>query len=140
MSGTQKPLRFAKPPMPQLGPKVARFGSIMRLYPAFWPLAALGAVILLAGCIGEPQTYYAAKPVVLQRHAVARALKKSALAPPAPTLTPVLSAPILSDPVLSPPVLSADEKQQLFQEFQASQRLKDPIPTAPGATAPGEAP
>ena len=123
MSGTQEPSRSAKPAMPHLTPKLARFGATLRLYFVFRTFAAFGAAILLAGCIGEPRTYYEAKPIVLQRHAVARASKK--LPPPssAPALTPVLSAP----------VLSVDEKQQLFQEFQASQGPKDPIATAPGA-------
>ncbi len=97
----------------------------MRMSPALRTLAAFGAAILMAGCIGEPRTYYAAKPIVLQRHAAARVGKKSAPVPPAPNVTPVLPAPILS----------ADEKQQLFEDFQASQDPKDATATAPG-TAP----
>lgn len=104
--------------MPFLNPGMTQFRFTMRLYSAFWSLVAFGAAILLAGCIGEPRTYYAAKPIVLQQPAVARISKRSAPSPSAPALAPVLSA---------------DEKQQLFQNFQASQGLKDPVVTAPGA-------
>ncbi len=82
--------------------------------PASRLLVAFGAVVLLAGCIGEPRTYFAAKPIMLQRRAVAQVWTKSAPAPPAPPL-------------------SADEKQQLFQEFQASQSFKGHMVTAPQA-------
>lgn len=112
--------------------------SDMRRYPAFRCLVAFGAAVLLAGCVGEPRTYDAAKPIVLQRRAVSRVSKTPVPASSAPTSTPVsstpiLSAPVLSAPVLSTPVLSTDEKQQLFQDFQASQGIKEPIVTAPGA-------
>ena len=99
-------------------------------------LAAFGAAFLLSGCIGEPRTYYAAKPIVLQQRPVARVSKKSA---PAPS-TLILSTPVLSASNTEAPILSADEKQQLFHDFQASQGRKDPTPAAPGPTAAGAAP
>lgn len=99
------------------------FKSAVRPYGVFRYVVAFGAAVLLAGCVGEPQTYYAAKPIVLQPRAVAQVRKKPAPAPLAPA----------SAPNLSTPNLSTDEKQQLFQEFQASQRLKDPVAVAPRA-------
>lgn len=76
---------------------------------AFWSIAAFG-VVLISGCVGEPQTFYAAEPVVLESHAIVRALVRPTPAAVAPTLT-------------------ADEKQRLFQNFQQLQGLKSQAAT-----------
>lgn len=74
-----------------------------------WLTVAFGAAFLLGGCIGEPRTYYAAKPIVLE-----------------PRVTPRITArAVHAAPVASAPNLTAAEKERLFQKFQRSQRLKD---------------
>jgi hypothetical protein len=128
MSGTQESSRTARPATPFLNPKAVQFRSTMGPYPAFRYLIAFGAALLLTSCVGEPKTYYEAEPIVLQRRAATRVSKK-----PAPTLSAPTSATVLSAPVQSAPVLSTDEKQQLFQDFEASQGRKDPVVIAPGA-------
>lgn len=64
----------------------------------FLPVAVLTA-LLLSGCVGEPQTFYAADPVEPEHHVVARTLVRSM-------------------PTVVAPTLSAGEKQRLFQDFQ----------------------
>ncbi len=76
----------------------------MRICTSPWSIAALGAAVLLGGCVGEPQTFYAAKSIVLGRPTAARL-------PPKPV------------PALAAPTLSAGEKTRLFQDFQQSQGL-----------------
>lgn len=118
MSGTHELSRFAKPAMRHLFFRVVHFRLARRCGPASRYLITFGAAILLAGCIGAPRTYYVAKPIVIQRPAVARISRKS---------VPASSA------LTSSAALSADEKQKLFEAFQASQGFKDPMVTAPGA-------
>lgn len=64
-------------------------------------VAAVFGVALLGGCVGAPQTFHAAKPVVPGRPAALRTVPRPS--PPAA------------------PALSASEKRRLFQEFQQSQ-------------------
>jgi len=70
----------------------------MHIRIALLPVAAF-VVVLLTGCVGEPQTFYAADPVVPEHRVVAQALVRSSPAAVAPTL-------------------SALQKQQLFRGFQ----------------------
>lgn len=79
-----------------------------------WLTVAFGAAFLLGGCIGEPRTYYAAKPIVLEPRVTPRIAARAAHA-----------APVASAPNLTAPALTAAEKERLFQKFQRSQRLKD---------------
>ena len=65
------------------------------------PIAVL-ALMPLSGCVGEPQTFYAAEPAVPQHRVAAR-------------------VPVRSSPSVVAPTLSADEKQRLFQGFQQLQ-------------------
>lgn len=65
-------------------------------------IAVFFAAMLLSGCVGEPQTFYAAEPVVPEPHVIAR-------------------APVRPAPAVIAPTLSADEKQRLFQDFQQLQ-------------------
>ena len=58
-------------------------------------------VALLGGCVGAPQTFHAARPVVPGRPAALRMVSR----PPPPAA----------------PTLSASEKRRLFREFQQSQ-------------------
>ena len=58
--------------------------------------------MLLSGCVGEPQTFYAAEPVVTEPHIVAR-------------------VPVRPTPAVIAPTLSAEEKQRLFQDFRQLQ-------------------
>jgi len=78
----------------------------MRVFLAVLHVAALGTGVLLTACTREPPTYHAAKPIVLQRRAAAQVRARAA-------------------PALPAPALSADERQRLFQDFQASQSFKD---------------
>ncbi len=80
-----------------------------------WSAAAIGAVVMLGGCVGEPRTFYEAKPVVPPRPAALRA--------PAP---PMVTAPA--------PVLSRAAKERLFRGFQQSQSLKQRTLTDQEAT------
>ena len=73
-----------------------------------WPVAAFCATALLGGCVGEPQTFHAAPPMVLQPRPVAQASTRSVSAKPA---------------------LSTAEKQRLFQAFQRSQDQKASMAT-----------
>jgi len=83
----------------------------MRLFRTSRLIVALGAAIVMVGCTGEPRTYYAAKSIVLHRHATAQAQTRS-----------VPTASVLA--------LSTDEKERLFRGFQASLGLKgQPITT-----------
>lgn len=118
MSGTHELSRFAKPAKRHLEFSVVQLRLARRCHPAFRYIVTFGAAALLAGCVGEPRTYYAAKPIVVQKTAVPRVSRKSAPAPSAPTSTTALSV---------------HEKQKLFEAFQASQGLKDPMVTTPGA-------
>ena len=68
--------------------------------------AASGLALLPGGCVGVPQTFYAAEPAAPGR-------------PIPPRLAP-RPAPV---PAVSP--LSDNEKRRLFQDFQHSQSLKD---------------
>ena len=72
--------------------------------------AALGLALLPGGCVGVPQTFYAAEPAVPERPAPPRLSSRPAAAP---------AAPILSD----------SEKRRLFQDFQQSQSAKDQATT-----------
>lgn len=63
------------------------------------------AMMLLAGCVGEPQTFYVAEPIVVK--------------PRVPIRSPTRSTPMATSRALS-----TDEKQRLFQGFQQQQRLK----------------
>lgn len=88
----------------------------MRICTAPWSIAALGAAVLLSGCVGKPQTFYVARPIVLER----------------PTAVRMSPKPV---PASLPPALSASEKQRLFQDFQQSQGLtsrtvttQEPVP------------
>lgn len=65
-------------------------------------LIAMFALVLLTGCVGEPQTFYAAEPVVPEHRVAAR-------------------VPVRSSPTIVTPTLSANEKQRLFQDFQQLQ-------------------
>lgn len=87
----------------------------MRVFPVFPPLAALGAGVLLAECAREPQTRRAAEPILLQQRASAHVRARLAPAP-------------------SASAFSADEKQRLFQAFQASQSPKGQAVTTREAT------
>ncbi len=69
------------------------------------PLAAF-AVVLLNGCIGKPQTFYAAKPIAWQQRVTAPGPTKPGLRAGAPTL-------------------SANQKQRLFQGFQQQQAARN---------------
>jgi len=69
-----------------------------------WSAAALAAVILLGGCMGEPQTFYTAKPIVLEPRAT----------------PPIRVRPVRTAPAAPAPALSAAEKEKLFQRFQQS--------------------
>lgn len=64
-------------------------------------VATVFGVALLGGCVGAPQTFHAAQPVVPGRPAALRQVSR----PPSPAV----------------PTLSASEKRRLFQEFQQSQ-------------------
>lgn len=83
---------------------MAQLRHVMYIRIVFSPIAALG-VVLISGCVGEPQTFYAAEPVVLESHTAARA-----------SVRPI--------PAAVAPILTVDEKQRLFQGFQQSQGLK----------------
>lgn len=74
-----------------------------------WPVIAVGAAVLLSGCVGEPKTFPTAEPTLT--------LKPIVLAPRAITRTS-------ARPVA--PALSRAEKERLFQDFQRSQALKAP--------------
>ena len=63
---------------------------------------AIFALALLTGCVGEPQTFYIAEPVVPEHRVAVR-------------------APVRSSPTIIAPTLSADQKQRLFQDFQQLQ-------------------
>jgi len=101
--------------MPLLNPEVTQFRFIMCLRPASRLIVAFGAAVSVAGCAGESRTYYEPQPITLHRHAAQVRTR----------LIPAPSAPALAQPP------SADEKQQLFQEFQASQSFKGQTSTAP---------
>jgi uncharacterized lipoprotein YajG len=87
----------------------------MRGFPTFPLIVVLAAGVLLAGCTREPRTHDAAKPIVLQRRAAAQVRARPA-------------------PALPASALSADEKQRLFQDFQASQSFKGQAVTTQEAT------
>ncbi len=82
----------------------------MRECVSFWPAVVIGAVILLSGCVGQPRTFYAEKPIVLK--------------PPAVFREP--ARPLAAG---SAPALSRAKKERLFQEFQRSQVLKEQAST-----------
>lgn len=73
-------------------------------------VAVLGLALLPGGCVGVPQTFYAAEPAASGRPAPRRL---------SPRLTPVPAASPLSD----------SEKRRLFQDFQHSQSVKDQAAT-----------
>ena len=87
----------------------------MRVFLAVPLAAALGTGVLLTGCTRGPPSYQAAKPIVLQGRASAQARARLA-------------------PALPARALSADEKQRLFQDFQAAQSVKDQAVTTLDAT------
>ena len=72
--------------------------------------AAFGLALLPGGCVGVPQTFYAAEPAAPGRPAPIR-----------------LSPRPASVPAASP--LSDSEKRRLFQDFQHSQSLKNEAAT-----------
>jgi hypothetical protein len=74
-------------------------------------VAVFGLAFLLGGCVGVPQTFYAAEPVVPEHPAAPRLLPRPAPAPIAPAL-------------------SDSEKRRLFQDFQQSQGAKDEAATS----------
>ena len=73
--------------------------------------AAFGLALLPGGCVGVPQTFYAADPVAPERPAPPWLSSKAAPAPAASTL-------------------SESEKRRLFRDFQQSQSLKGEAATA----------
>ena len=77
---------------------------------ALLAVAAFGLALLPGGCVGMPQTFYAAEPAAPGRPVPPRLLPR-----PAPV------------PAASP--LSDSEKRRLFQDFQHSQRVKDQAAT-----------
>ena len=83
---------------------------VMLVNNALLAVAAFGLALLPGGCVGVPQTFYAAEPAAPERSAP-------------PRLSP-RPAPV---PVASP--LSDSEKRRLFQDFQHSQSLKDQAAT-----------
>ncbi len=87
----------------------------MRVFLAVPLAAALGTGVLLTACTREPPSHHFAKPIVLQRRAAAQVQARPA-------------------PALPARALSADEKQRLFQDFQASQSFKDQAVTTQEAT------
>ncbi len=72
---------------------------------ALLAVAMLGLALLPGGCVGVPQTFYAAEPAAPER--------------PAP---PRLSPRPASVPAASP--FSDSEKRRLFQDFQHFQTVK----------------
>ena len=85
-----------------------------------WTVAAMGVTVLLAGCVGTPQTFSevapeAMKPIVLKAPAAVRA--------PARPLAPARA-------------LSQAEKERLFREFQRSQILKTQAATSEDTATP----
>ena len=72
--------------------------------------AAFGLALLPGGCVGVPQTFYAADPVAPERPVPSRLS-------PRPASTP------------SPSTLSDSEKRRLFREFQQSQGIGDEATT-----------
>ena len=72
--------------------------------------AAFGLALLPGGCVGVPQTFYAADPVAPEHRAPSRVSQKPAFAPAASTL-------------------SDSEKRRLFRDFQQSQDVKDEAAT-----------
>ena len=73
--------------------------------------AAFGLALLPGGCVGSPQTFYAAEPAAPERSAPIRL---------SPRPAPVRTAPSLSD----------SEKRRLFRDFQQSQSVKDDAATS----------
>ncbi len=73
---------------------------------------AFGLAFLPGGCMGVPQTFYAAEPAAPERPAPPRLAPKPA-------------------PVAHAPALSESEKRRLFQDFQHSQSAKDQADIAP---------
>ena len=67
---------------------------------------AFGLALLPGGCVGGPQTFYAADPVAPERPVPPRLSSKPSSAPAASTL-------------------SDSEKRRLFRDFQQSQGVKD---------------
>lgn len=84
-----------------------------RSLPSF--VAAVGATILLAGCVGQSQTFVKPSPIVLNPRVAARVPARPA-------------APL--------PTLSKAEKERLFREFQRMQALKASTVTVEGDQAP----
>ena len=72
--------------------------------------AASGLALLPGGCVGVPQTFYAADPVAPERPVPPRVSPRPAPAPAASTL-------------------SDSEKRRLFRDFQQSQGMKDEATT-----------
>jgi hypothetical protein len=72
--------------------------------------AAFGLALLPGGCVGVPQTFYAAEPAAPERPVLPRL---------SPRPAPASVAPTLSD----------SEKRRLFQDFQQSQSVKDQATT-----------
>ena len=83
---------------------------VMLVNHALLAVAALGLALLPGGCVGVPQTFYAAEP-----------------AAPGRLASPRLSPRPVPVPAASP--LSDSEKRRLFQEFQHSQNVKDEAAT-----------
>ena len=73
-------------------------------------VAVLGLALLPGGCVGVPQTFYAAEPAAPERPAPPRW--------PRPARVPAASS------------LSDSEKRRLFQDFQHSQSVKDQAATS----------
>lgn len=83
---------------------------VMLVNNALLAAAMLGLALLPGGCVGVPQTFYAAEPAAPER--------------PAPIRLSPRPAPV---PAASP--LSDSEKRRLFQDFQHSQSVKDQAAT-----------
>ena len=81
--------------------------SVLLANNALLAVAALGLALLPGGCVGAPQTFYAAQPVAPDRPARSRLAPRQAPAP----------------------VLSDSEKRRLFQDFQQSQSARDQATT-----------
>ncbi len=84
-----------------------RAKSVLLANNALLALAASGLALLPGGCVGVPQTFYAAQPVAPERPVQLR---------PAPRQAPASA-------------LSDSEKRRLFQDFQQSQGTKDQATT-----------
>jgi ABC-type uncharacterized transport system auxiliary subunit len=81
-----------------------------------WVVAAVGAAALLSGCVGEPHTFSATKPIVLK--------------------VPTVRAPARPVAATQARTLSPAAKERLFREFQQSQSQKAQAVTVEGEATP----